>query len=216
MQRRIQRRGGNRLNKNSVEKKKYIPYDRVSPVYLPLMIPWHRICCVLVSYPCLWIPLLKPRTPHGTWDLRSGNTLALDVSSAPYWHCAGMHFTSRLEEVLNFYWTAPPRILRTFFVAYQNVTLADWNAKISINLALHLRVYFSSKRIKLQQVRGCIIKEEKTCGECQLKLQGLPSSCKLHMRFLKLLVQKGLQCCSDSWPHTDQNFMLSSPQHIES
>lgn len=34
------------------------------------------------------------------------------------------------------------------------------------------------------------------------------------MRFLKLLVQKGLQCCSESWPHRNQNFMLFSPQHM--
>lgn len=185
-------------------------------MYLPLMIPWDRICHLYSPWvpPCLWIPLLKSRTPHGTWDLSSGNTFALDVpqhgpSSAPCWLHAGILFTSRLEEVLNIYWTAPPRIPRTFFVAYQNVTLADWNAKNGINLALHLRVYFSSKRIKLQQIMGRIIKvvEEKTLGGSQLKLQGLPRSHKLHMRFLKLLGQKGLQCCFDSWP----KFILFKP-----
>lgn len=49
--------------------------------------------------------------------------------------------------------------------------------------------------------------EEETLGGSQLKLQGFPSSHKLHMRFLKLLGQKGLQCCFDSWP----KFMLFKP-----
>lgn len=110
-----------------------------------------------LSYP-LFVNL-PSEVKDTSWDLSSGNTFALGVSSAPHWLHAQMLFTSRFGEALNICWTAPSRTLRTFFVASQNVTLADWNAKIILNLVLHLRVCFSAKRIKFQQIRGCIIKK---------------------------------------------------------